>query len=510
MALSNKKSVLALVAEVTENVPVAPTSAADDYVALQEGFTIEPAFEELESAELQASIGKAKSILGFENPTLSFSHYLKSNGVGIEPNFGIIFEALLGAKSIASTEYDTVSGSTAGTSLAPAVIKVNTGEGATFERGESLLIKGAVSSSGFYSIRPIHSISGDDLQLAFNLASAPGVGILLGQSVLYKPANDSHPTFSAWCYRANGGAVELLSGCRPTSATINVEAGQLINCDFSIGAVEYRFNPINITSSTRYFDFTDDAGTFAAVVPTGYYKDPIDLAAALEAAIAATATTETITVAYSSTTGKFTIATATSAVLSLLWNTGANTANTIGSKIGFSTAADDTGAITYTSDNAQVYTSPQTPTLNSNDPLVAKNNEVLFGDFDDYACFAAVSATLTINGEKTDLLSICAESGKAGSLITARDITVSLVARLEQHDVDKFHKFHTNSNVRFCINVGEKIGGNWVAGKCVSIYIPTATIKTHNLTDNAGVVQLEMEIGAYVDSGLGEIYINHV
>jgi hypothetical protein len=241
---------------------------------------------------------------------------------------------------------------------------------------------------------------------------------------------------------------------------------------------------------------------------TGEIDSPMDLADALAAAMNASGTSETHTVVFSSTTGKFTIATSTSTVLSLLWNTGTNAANSIGTKLGFSVAADDTAATTYLADSALTYTAPHTPTFNANNPIVAKNNEVLFGDFDDYACFGANELSITIDGEKVDLLSICAESGKSGSLIVGRTVSVSLKASLAQHDVDKFHKYHSNLNVRFCYNLGEKSGGNWVAGSCASIYIPTATIKSYELVDNNGLVDLSMELGAYVESGLGEIYIN--
>lgn len=55
-----------------------------------------------------------------------------------------------------------------------------------------------------------------------------------------------------------------------------------------------------------------------------------------------------ITVTYSQTTGKFTISKA-SGTLQLLWDSGANTANSIGSALGFDTSVDYTGAITYSS-----------------------------------------------------------------------------------------------------------------------------------------------------------------
>ena len=73
---SSKASVLAIMPEVTEGTPVAP-GAGTDFLALQPDATLTPSFDVLENEELRSSIGKAKGILGFERPEMSFSHYLK-------------------------------------------------------------------------------------------------------------------------------------------------------------------------------------------------------------------------------------------------------------------------------------------------------------------------------------------------------------------------------------------------------------------------------------------------
>jgi hypothetical protein len=44
MALNNKSTIMAIVAEVTEGTPVVPSVAADNFIALQDGFSLEPAF----------------------------------------------------------------------------------------------------------------------------------------------------------------------------------------------------------------------------------------------------------------------------------------------------------------------------------------------------------------------------------------------------------------------------------------------------------------------------------
>lgn len=503
-SINTRSSVVAIKEETTEGTPVSPT-AATDYVALQDDFSATPSFDVLENAELKASIGKTKSILGAENPTVSFSHYLRSSGtVGTAPNFGLMLKACLGAATVASTEYDTVASSTT------SVIKVDTGEGASFQRGEALLIKDGTNG---YRIRCIDSISSDDLTIGFQVPTgmAPGTGINLGRAALYYPANTGHPTLSIWHYLGNGGAVQMVSGSRVTGVTYDISAGELINGSYDIEGIAFYYNPIEITATDTKLDFTDDDGTWAATITAGFYKDPHKLAEAIQAAMRTASPGETATVTYNDTTGKYNIKT-TGTLLSLLWNTGANTANSIGDKIGYSLAANDTGTAAttgYNSDTALSFASPQTPSFDNADPLAAKDNEVLLGDTDDYACFAASTVSFAIATPKSDILSVCAESGKSGSIITTREVTISVTALLDKYDVDKWRKFRENEQTKFQYSFGTKSGGNWVAGKCGALYVPTATITSFQVEDQDGLAVLSLELSAYVNSsGEGEVFVN--
>lgn len=511
MAEVTRKSVLFVTDEVTSGTPVAP-SAANQAIALQDGFTLTPNFESLENDELRSSIGKASPTQGKEQIEAEVAHYLRHSGVeGQEPNYGNFLQSLFGAKSVNATQYTTSASSTAGTSLARATIK-STGNASNFERGEALLIKDSVNG---FSIRNVYSIDdANTLGLAFNLAAAPGSGVGLGKAVLYKPADSGENSMTFWEYRANGGAIEMIAGVKTASMSLDITAGELINADFSFQGIGYYFNPIIIASTDRYLDFTDDDGTWAVAITAKAYKDPHDVAEALTSAMNASGTTETHSVIYNdsgASAGKFTISTSTSTVLSLLWNTGANTANTIGDKLGFSVAADDTGATTYTSDSAITLTAPYTPTYDSSDPLVAKDMEIMLGDFDDYACACAQSITLSIDKEIVDVDCICSESGVQEKIANSREVTMEISSVLTRYDADKFHRFHSNSDIAAAINFGVKSGGNWVPGKAGNIYLPIAKISSFELDDNDGVVVMNITLTAYVDnSGNGEVYLNFV
>lgn len=504
-SISTRSSVLAIKEETTEGTPVVPTSASD-YVALQDDFSMAPATDVLDNAELKSSIAPGKPIQGAENPTASFSHYLRASGtVAQAPNYGLLMKAAFGAVTTASTEYDTVASSTT------SVVKVDTGEGSTFQRGEALLIKDAVSTSGNYSIRCIDSISSDDLTIGFRTASAVGTAKNLGKAVLYYPVNSGHPTLSLWHYLGNGGALQCMSGARVTDTSIEISAGDLINASYSLEGTQFYFDPITLTATDTKLDFTDDDGTWAATIAAKTYKDPHELAQAIQDAMNTANAGETHTVTYDDTNGKFTIK-STGTVLSLLWNTGANAANTIGDKIGFNTAANSTGTAAttgYTSANAVSFASPQTPSFDDADPLAAKDMEVMLGDTADYLCFQASSVSVSLATPKTNISSVCATSGISGSIINERKATVTIQAVLDKYDAADFKAYRSNSNVKCQVSFGNKSGGNWVAGKCGAIYIPTATITSFEVVDNDGLANISIELAAYADSsGQGEVYVN--
>jgi hypothetical protein len=421
---------------------------------------------------------------------------------GTEPQIGLLFESILGDKSVASTEYNTVSSSTT------TLVKVDTGEGSTFEQGEALLIK---SSANGYDIRNISSISSDDLTINFALGSAPASGVNLGKAVLYKPAASGHPTFSAWLYNGNGFAVQAAAGCTVNELSVSADATQFINASFSYEGSKYYFNPIEITASTDTIDWTDDSGTWAATVESKWYYDPIELASALQSAMNA-ATSEVFTVSYSNSTGKFTITYASPTTLSLLWNTGANTAQTIGAKLGFSVAADDTGATTYTSDNALTLTASYTPSYDAVDPIVFKDAELFIGTQLQNWCYCASNVEVNISKETEKVLCSCNETGIEEIIAVGREVTLSATIVLEKYEVASFNHLLNNTTIQAMLNVGPKdSSGNWVAGKCVNVYFKNSTVVSRSVPSGESFITMDIEVKGFVSASNGsDVYINFV
>jgi hypothetical protein len=489
--------------ESTEGTPV-KVSGASDFVEMQDDFNMSSAFENLESAAMRSSIGMSKIIQGAEQPTMSMSHYLKHSGVeGQAPQYNLLLKSLFGSETVEGTEYDTVAGSTT------TVLNVDSGEGQNFGRGHVVLVKDGTNG---YAIRPVHSVSTDALTLGFALSNAPASGVNLGKACMYEPANTGHPSLTLWNYLGNGGAIELMSGVKVTEMSVSFSASELINASFSMEGTNYKRDAILIDATNANIDFSDGS-TQAAVVTQKTYKDPHELAAEIQSKMDAQSS-DTITCTYSDDTGKFTIA-SDGVTFSLLWKTGADGSDNddthIGTVLGFSDTADDTGATSYTSDSAFDKSAPYTPSYDASDPVAAKNHLFYLGDQDDNVCFEPTNVDVTISNTRSQRRSICSESGISGSNITAREVTFNVTSYLDQHDVDKFRKFRENEDTRALYVFGEKSSGDWVAGKCGAIYGPSLTISSYNIADIDGLVSLELELKAYIDSdGNDEIYLGFV
>jgi hypothetical protein len=494
-----RASSFAIKEEVTAGTYVAP-AAGTDFVALRPGNELSFEPELLESDELLNDIGATKSSIGKEAVSGSHSAYLRHSGVeGQEPQLGVLWESVMGSKAVAGTEYNTVASSTT------TIVKVDVGEGVNFQAGQALLVKD--SSNGF-SIRNVKSVSGDDITLNFALTAAPGTGVNLGKCVLYIPAASGHPTFSTTKYLGNGTAIESSAGNTVTEAAITADANGFGEVSFSFEGTKYFYNAITIGATSKFIDFTDDAGTFAASVAEMVYATPIELAAALETAMNA-ASTEDYTVVYNNSTGKFTIASSTTAVLSLLWNTGTNAANSIGTKLGFLVASNDTGSLTYTSDNAQSYAASLTPSYDTADQIIIKGAELFIGNQTDNLCICAQSVSLTVAKTVEDVDCICEETGVLEKIPTSRVATMSVTAVLRQYDAALLNALLNNTSISAMLNVGPKTGGNWVAGNCFNAYLRNCTVSAFKTTGDS-FLQVELELRGFVTSTSKDLYVSFI
>jgi hypothetical protein len=505
--LQTRNTVVAITKEVTQNTLVQPTLGSD-FIPILDDISLTPAFDTLESTEIQASIGKTKSTKGFENPTANISLYWKGSSVeGQAPNWGIFLEALLGETAVAAVEYDTIAGSTV------SILNVGVGEAVNFQRGQALLIKDSALTNG-WQIRNVASVNTtlDQITLAQNTGTAAATGSNLGKAVLYKAANIGHPTMSIFDYRANGGLLQAVSGARPLSMTASIAAGEQIQMQYSVEGTEYFYDPMFITANNKWFDFNEGGPEINVSIAEKTYKDPYDLRAALETAINAAATAN-IVVSYNDETQKYTF-TSDGATFQILWKTGVhgsdNTDTSIGETIGFVTSADDTLALTYVSDNSVSFAATIAPSFDQTDINVAKDNQVLIGSGTDILCFRASSLTLNIGNENKKVDDICSASGRSASLFTGRDVSIDVTFYPTVGQAEEFKRFRENDEVIFTFNFGKKSGGNWVPGTAWNIHIPTAVISSFEIADDDSLVACNMTLTGFVKDGLPEIYINQL
>lgn len=495
--IAMKSTVLAVVPETTPGTPKGPT-AGTDYTIIQGDLEMQPSADVLQNAELRATLDEGKPILGAENPSGSMSRYMRGSGVeGQAPDFNELLKSALGTEVVAGTEYTAAASST--TSL----LKVGSGNGTHFQRGQGFLVKHATHP---WEVNVVESVSGDDITPMFKFKFAPAAGTALGKCVLYKPAESGHQTLTLRRYLGNGGAHETIAGCLVTGLSIAAGAGQLINGKFSFAALSHMFNGIEIGATDIYLDFKDGVTAYAAAVEARTYKDPHELAEALEAAMNAAHAADVHTATYSDTTGKFTF-TSANATFELLWNTGTNAANSIGDKIGFSVAADDTGAQTYTSDNAISFASPYTPTLDATQPVAAKGGVCYLGDQADNVNFESAAVNIDWSFDRGVNQSVCAESGNSSALITARKLKISVSSVLVQYDASKYARYRKGTRTKFLYVWGPKNGGNPVAGETMYMATMDATITSVKITEANGLAKIDIELAGYAGTTAGTAYL---
>lgn len=499
MAENTNTSVAAIKEETTEGTLI-PPGAATDYFPLREGFEFVPNLENLETDEIRASIGTTKPIRGLERPTARIPMYLRHSGVeGQRPNWDEFLKSAFGTVTANATERTTDVGSST-TSV------VLTAGGSDFARGFAVMSK---HGSGF-EIRPVHSVSSNTLTLGFALDNAPGSGITMGKCVNYSPANSAHPSFSLWNFRGDGGAIEALAGAKVTEIEWSATAGGFIEQNVSVQGTRFFYNVITLAATDTKIDFTDDDGTFVATLTAQSYRDPHELAAAIQTAMNVASPGETKTVVYQDTDGKFKI-TSTGTVLSLLFLTGANNANSLDTNIGF-THTDHTGTAAgtgYTSDSAVSWAKYHTPTYDSADALSAKDNDVFIGTSSSTTCICVAEIRIRLTNELQEIPCICETSGISGSVFRKRRVVSDITGEMKRNDVSKFKNYRANDEIRMMWAFGEKSGGNWTAGKCGLFYMPSCTITEFQNSDSNGLVAFELTLQAFVDvNGNGEFYLN--
>ncbi len=200
----------------------------------------------------------------------------------------------------------------------------------------------------------------------------------------WPPAGDATLTISADQVSATGGvdykiegrqcsndycttAISLQSGNFATGAagaarlSADKELQDQVRVCLKIGTSDADDNVV-ITASTDDIDFTEGvSGAHVATLAAATYTSGAAVCVEVAAKLNAVAVDNTYSCTFSVATGKITIARATgTATIAFPWITGPNTATSAKAALGFT--ADDTGATTYTADNALDFGDPASET----------------------------------------------------------------------------------------------------------------------------------------------------
>ena len=509
MAVITRSNVAGVIVEDTEGT-LKDLTAGSQFFALREGGSLVGGFNTLESDALVAGdIGPSKSFVADETPTGTINLYFKHSGVeGQEPEHGPFYHALMGDKDVSATEYDTVSGSTT------TVLNVDTGEGAQYLVGQGVLVKDGTNG---YKARTVSSITGDALTLNFALTSAPAAGVNLGKAVTYKPGT-SHPTLSLHRHQAASSAAfkDAMAGVRVNNLSLTLDANGFAEGSFGVEGLVYYYDHLRVSTANNKLNFKDDgAGSELTItLDSQVYKTPQHLADAIASKMTAASVAsqgDTYTVSFSSTTGKYTIAT-DGAFLSLLWKTGTNgsdnTDTHVGTLIGFADAADDTGSTSYLADTALDYSPTLTPAYDSVDNIVVKDAELLIGDQTSNICRKATSLSFAIDTPVTRVPSVCSESGVDSAVNNERTCTMTAQLVLEQHEVELMYKFMNNSSTQLQFVAGPKVAGNRVAGKTIMVTFLNCSITADTVGENDGYHVFDITAQGFVGATSSDCYIN--
>jgi len=508
MAEKTRSSIIGIKEETTEGTLI-DLASGSEFTKINSGFSINSSVDSVSSEELVDGIGASESFTTKETPSASLAKDLKHSGVeGQAPDYAVMIKSAMGSQTDNATEYNTVSGSTAGSSTVAAVVNVDTGEGANFVEGQALLIKDGTNG---YNVRNVKSISSDALTLNYNLPNAPGVGVNLGKANHWAPSPDGHPTYSVHHYQSSAATSSLhqaIAGCRTTSFNMNFPANELATIDFEVEGIKSFRNGITVSAANNKINFIDvSAGLeLTATLSNKTYQSPKELASEVGTKMNAAGTNgDTISCTFDSTTGKYTIST-TGAYLDIDWATGTDAANAADTILGFS--ADVTGATSYTGTES-TYETSLTPAYDSSKSFVVKNQELVIGGFDRSDCRPANSFSLSVSTPKTDVDNFCSESGVSESVVLQREVTASATLVFQKHEIDGFNDLINNNTTSLMFNGGKKdSSGNWVPGTVINVSMPAAKITANTIADNDGFLVVEIEIAGFVASSDKDLHIS--
>lgn len=213
--------------ETTEGVYAAPASAADAIEVLEDFSGFEYSRESIERSVLSATVESEAPRTGLPDVSGGLPTEFKASATeGGAPRADVLLTSLLGGKRQVVAPISLITGSTT------TVLKVALTDVDKIKAGDTLHIKIA----GAHELRPVKSVLGQDITLAFALPTAPAAGVVVAPLTTYfYAANDKSFSVGA---ELGGEITERARGCKVESAEIgNWSTGQIPTISFAIKAL---------------------------------------------------------------------------------------------------------------------------------------------------------------------------------------------------------------------------------------------------------------------------------
>jgi len=220
-------TVVAVVKELMEGVPLDPTDGGEFMPCLEDGLEMNPAKEVIERTILTSSIGAEAPRTSTKSVSGSIPVEFRSSGVaGTPPAYGVLLESALGTVRTTATATTTALGST--TSL-----------GATahpYAVGDLLHIQTPTA----HHIAFVKAVTdADNIEFTPPALAPIGVGTVVSPSVTYEVANDGHPSLTTTIYWGNE-IKEQAIGCKVASVALeNFTTGQIPSLNFGVEGLDF-------------------------------------------------------------------------------------------------------------------------------------------------------------------------------------------------------------------------------------------------------------------------------
>jgi hypothetical protein len=254
--------------EVTEGLYVAP-AAAGDFIKVTEKSEISGKKENIESGSIVASLFPEKIRNGIKKGEGSIEFEAKAGSTeGDEPESGIFFESLLGAKTQLTAQKTTKSSGNTGS-----ILQIEDADIGSFTVGMIV----CVLESGAYHVSPITTVTTTEGSASITLLVAKSAGsfsnsVKIAEVTTYKFSNTTHPSLSVTKFLEDA-VREYINGAKVSGFELsNFKTGSVPTFNFKLAGMGFNSAvSANSYAGTESYDTSLPTVALSACV----YKDGV-------------------------------------------------------------------------------------------------------------------------------------------------------------------------------------------------------------------------------------------